>query len=163
MTTGRKITMAEVERHASKDSAWFVRDGKVRQEKHLRTHSLASNTQARVRNARVSETQAQAPAGATTSSGVECRALLSRYRPKVMLRDMLCVLCPKIVRLRPQVYDGTPFMKDHPGGADSIIIVAGQARHSPALGKCSVTVAATQLVSPPVGSACCTGTWDDSS
>lgn len=27
-----------------------------------------------------------------------------------------------------QVYDGTPFMKDHPGGADSILIVAGQVR-----------------------------------
>ncbi len=30
VTTGRKITMAEVERHATRDSAWFVRDGKVR-------------------------------------------------------------------------------------------------------------------------------------
>jgi nitrate reductase (NAD(P)H) len=25
-----------------------------------------------------------------------------------------------------QVYDATPFLEDHPGGADSIIIVAGQ-------------------------------------
>lgn len=24
------------------------------------------------------------------------------------------------------MYDGTPFMKEHPGGADSILIVAGQ-------------------------------------
>jgi hypothetical protein len=24
-----------------------------------------------------------------------------------------------------QVYDGTPFLKDHPGGADSILLVAG--------------------------------------
>ena len=27
-----------------------------------------------------------------------------------------------------QVYDGTAFLKDHPGGADSILIVAGQVR-----------------------------------
>ena len=25
-----------------------------------------------------------------------------------------------------QVYDGTPFLKDHPGGADSIMLAAGQ-------------------------------------
>lgn len=42
VTTGRKITMAEVEQHASKDSVWFVRDGKVRREAHLRTQSPAS-------------------------------------------------------------------------------------------------------------------------
>lgn len=28
-SNGRKISMAEVEKHASKESAWFVRDGKV--------------------------------------------------------------------------------------------------------------------------------------
>ena len=31
-TVHRKISMAEVERHATKDSAWFVRDGKVHEE-----------------------------------------------------------------------------------------------------------------------------------
>lgn len=29
VTTGRKITMAEVEAHSTKESCWFVRDGKV--------------------------------------------------------------------------------------------------------------------------------------
>jgi len=48
---GRKITMAEVEKHSTKESVWFVRDGKV--------------------------------------------------------------------------YDGTPYLKDHPGGADSIMLTAG--------------------------------------
>lgn len=28
-TGGRKISMKEVEQHASKESAWFVRDGKA--------------------------------------------------------------------------------------------------------------------------------------
>ena len=28
-SNGRKISMAEIEKHASKESAWFVRDGKV--------------------------------------------------------------------------------------------------------------------------------------
>lgn len=27
-----------------------------------------------------------------------------------------------------QVYDGTPYLKDHPGGADSIMLTAGAVR-----------------------------------
>lgn len=32
----------------------------------------------------------------------------------------------RLVLAYSQVYDGTPFLKNHPGGADSILIVAGQ-------------------------------------
>lgn len=28
--------------------------------------------------------------------------------------------------VRGEVYDGTPFLKEHPGGADSILLVAGE-------------------------------------
>ena len=30
-----------------------------------------------------------------------------------------------------QVYDGTPYLKDHPGGADSIMLTAGAVRPLP--------------------------------
>lgn len=38
---GRQITMAEVELHATKESAWFVRNGKVRPMPAGPTHFLS--------------------------------------------------------------------------------------------------------------------------
>ena len=58
-----------------------------------------------------------------------------------------------------QVYDGTPFMKDHPGGADSILIVAGQVQRL-GLAVCTTWLEQLTNVYLPAGKpiVCCAAT-----
>jgi hypothetical protein len=109
-------TMEEVEQHASEESAWFVHEGKVRQP--------AGGAGGGLRRM----APAQLCQGACSMAGLECSVLL--WCMPCRLHPLPAALpCPRPTTHThthtPQVYDATPFLEEHPGGAESILISAG--------------------------------------
>lgn len=118
----RLITMEEVEQHASEESAWFVHEGKVRSGPVWPSLALGSRgTQCQLCCADPWVLLLR-PCQHHHRSAHPHLACASGSAPAATRQPCTytCRLCPD-----PQVYDGTPFLADHPGGAESILISAG--------------------------------------
>lgn len=109
---GRAITMEEVEKHNNEESCWFVHEGKVRCGMWTRVGW-----------------------GGVRSSGPDRLLLAAPALPTMLTAAAATALNPHgpehaphacSLPLAPQVYDATPFLEEHPGGPDSIVIVGGQ-------------------------------------
>ena len=129
----RIYSMEEVERHDSRDSAWFVHRGQVRSGPcPLRCTPLLAlpAAVARARSRRRMRFQLQhlasswtrqqslSRSGAHCGHGAQpgCCILPQRASMKLQTHSHLMPV---------QVYDATSFLKEHPGGGDSILLVAG--------------------------------------
>ena len=130
--------MAEVEKHDSAASAWFVHNNKVRSQCMLTTSSVGVSCHTTACCARLIWKVKGSRHACVNScnrgvGGARWLAtLIQTWEELLDTRDndtgepidtymwnhsqSLCVV---------QVYDATPFLRDHPGGGDSILIVAG--------------------------------------
>lgn len=135
-------TMEEVEQHASEESAWFVHEGKVGCDRPVTGCGQGGGLRAwrtctpNVRPAcgvqlllvlvaaRADSRDSQlAHMPVAASSHVQ---LAVRSGCAQAVSDCVHHVLPCLVLLFSQVYDATPFLNDHPGGAESILISCGE-------------------------------------
>ena len=126
----KTFTMEEVEKHDTRESAWFVHAGQVG---HISSFTSKCWIHARqyppkrhhvVHGLRFKD-RFKGPACHLIHAPWHTLSKLEEVGGGSHLKALLhggeaTLLCYIL-----QVYDGTPFMKDHPGGADSILLVAG--------------------------------------